>query len=128
MLRRRVLGYPIFEMMFAAVLFVGLLFALLASMKGCAKALSGGLGFTAPLSNGYSVQSANDVDIVVAPDDGYDWRTPMIRETVVELDNDSTWVIAKQHPHYDAAISGAFDYWILNTKVPKVWGPLTEKE
>lgn len=37
MLQRRSLGYPVFEMMFAAVLFVGLLFAVLAAVKGCAK-------------------------------------------------------------------------------------------
>jgi hypothetical protein len=37
MSRARSLGYPIFEMMFAAVLFVALMLAVLAAIKGCAQ-------------------------------------------------------------------------------------------
>jgi hypothetical protein len=36
MSRARFLGYPAFEMMFAAVLFVALMLAVLSAIKGCA--------------------------------------------------------------------------------------------
>src|SRR5690242_11609677 len=80
--------------------------------------LPGGSDFEAPLANGYSVHRSNAIDIIVSPQ-SYDWKTPVIGATVVELDHDSTWVIAKQRPHYDAPLSGPFRYWILNTEAPE---------
>ena len=81
------------------------------AISGCG--FPGGSDFSAPLSNGYSVHRMNADEIIVAPDDGHDWQTPIIGSKVVELDHDLTWVIAKQRPAYDAPLSGSFSYWIL---------------
>lgn len=93
--------------------------------------------FSTPLSGGYSVSRTSSHQISVTPDGGWNstsdsWDSPnrpMIEAKVIELDHDDTFVIAKrQHMAPEGPVPNAFSYWILNVKIPQVWGPLSESE
>jgi len=92
--------------------------ALIATFRAL-KGFPGGSDFRAPLANGYFIHRNNAVDIEVSPD-ARTSGTPYIPATVIELDHDLTWVIAKQHDRYGESDPRIVSYWILNTAAPKV--------
>jgi hypothetical protein len=98
----------------------------------------GASDFSAKLSNGYFVYRTSAHQIMIAPDTWSD-STPIIPTKVVELDHDDHFVIAKQqvlerrspnNPQdtYEQPKPDTFNYWILDLKTPKVFGPLTLDE
>ena len=115
---------------------------MLLSITGCDDFIPipgpGAEDFSATLPNGYFIHRTSAHQIMVAPS-GWNESTPIIPTKVVELDHDSTWVIAKQQhlrrrspsnpkDKYEEPDPGVFSFWILNTSTPQVWGPLTEAE
>jgi len=94
--------------------------------------------FHTPLSGDYYLFRTSSHQIFIAP---LEWQddTPIIPEKVIELDHNQTWVIAKQqhlrdrspddpNDSYQEPDPGNFSYWILRTRSPEVWGPLSETE
>lgn len=107
-----------------------------ATSAGC----PGLLDFSAPLTGGYFLHRTSSIDIFVASEKSWDSSTQEIPPTIIELTYDENWIIAKQLPvdlagemnkaqepfPFSKANVNAINYWILNVKVPRVWGPLSE--
>jgi hypothetical protein len=75
---------------------------------------------------------------MIAPDT-WDYRTPIIPTKIVECDFDSTFVIARQQElrrrspadpgdQYMEPTPGKYHYWILDVRLPQVYGPLNSGE
>lgn len=112
--------------------------ALLVIALGCGFG-PGASDFSAKLSNGYFVCRTSAHQIMIAPENGWTESTPIIPTKVVELDHDDHFVIAKQqilerrspnNPQdtYEQPKPNAFNYWILDLRTPKAFGPLTLEE
>lgn len=111
---------------------------LLLAAVGCDRSVAFGPGaadFSASLPHGYFIHRTSAHQIIVAPD-AWSQETPIIPTKVVELDNDDTWVIARQqhlrrrspnNPNdtYEEPDPGVFSYWILRLDKPQAWGPLS---
>lgn len=93
--------------------------------------------FSAPLCGKYHLIRSSAHTIKVSPM-SYGSSTPIIPVKVVELGHDSRFVIAKQNvlrrrspdnpqDTYMEPDPGNFQYWILDTKTPEVYGPLTKE-
>jgi hypothetical protein len=85
----------------------------------------GKLDFAVNLVGGYRLTRMNSRDVEIAPSGGGNSTTPKISATVDAVAWDTRFIIAKRH---DPSNANAVDYWILDTKVPVVYGPLTEEE
>lgn len=85
--------------------------------------------FDYKLCGGYSLmrRSAHQVDIV--PQEHND-RTPIIPEKVIEVAWDTRFILAKrQEVKKDhEPVPDQFDFWILDTKKPVVYGPLKKDD
>ena len=90
--------------------------------------------FSAPLCGAYHLIRSSAHQIQVSPM-GYGSSTPIIPVKVVELGHDARFVIAKQNvlrrrnpdnpqDTYMEPDRGDFQYWILDTAKPEVYGPL----
>lgn len=95
--------------------------------------------FHAPACGGYSIWRTSAHQISVVPDDGWTASTPIIPTKVIECDFDDRFVIAKRqglkrrspgdpNDTYEEPDPSVFDFWILDTSAPKVFGPLSEAE
>jgi hypothetical protein len=117
-----------------------LLIILIASMTGCQPVAFGpGLqDFSAALPNGYFIYRTSAHQIMIAPQ-SWNPDTPVIPTKVVELDHDNQFIIAKQqllerrnpnNPNdtYEQPKPHAFQYWILDSRLPKVYGPFSHDE
>ena len=60
---------------------------------------------------------------MIAPNGGWDEKTPVIPTKVIELAWDARFVIAKQQI---VRLGDKYQFWILDTTIPKVWGPFEE--
>ena len=82
------------------------------------------------LSNGYYFHNNSGIDRFIAPR-SWGKTTPMIPSRIVRFKEKGVYVIALREKLVvsDAGSrvrSGTFDYWILNTRLPEVYGPLTK--
>jgi len=92
--------------------------------------------FTAKLCGGYCVKQGSAYVTEVSLCLNWTHVVPFIPAKVVELGNDERFIIAKQNHlkrlspdrTYMVPVPGIFSYWILDTTIPKVYGPLTEFE
>lgn len=95
--------------------------------------------FEAPACGGYSIWRTSAHEISVVPKDGWNASTPIIPTKVIECDFDNRFVIAKRqglkrrspndpNDTYEEPDSSVFDFWILDTSLPKVFGPLSGSE
>jgi Protein of unknown function (DUF3997) len=92
--------------------------------------------FTAKLCGGYQVIQGSAHTAKVSPVNCNHKAAPFIPAKVVELGNDERFIIAKQNHlkrlspdrTYMVPVPGIFSYWILDTTIPKAYGPLTENE
>ena len=94
--------------------------------------------FSAELCGGYCVYATSAHQIHVSPS-SWNSETERIPVKVVELGHDSRFIIAKQnrlrrrYPNdpgrtYMEPDPGVYSYWILDTSIPKAYGPLTKDE
>ena len=94
--------------------------------------------FSAELCGGYYVYASSAHQIHVSPS-SWNSETQRIPEKVVDLGHDDRFIIAKQNhlkrrsPNnpsdtYMEPDPGVYSYWILDTSIPKAYGPLTEEE
>ena len=85
--------------------------------------------FDVPLCGGYYLwrKSAHQVD--VSPQ-SHDAKTPIIPEKVIEISWDTRFVLAKRQAtnKNHEPIPDHFDFWILDTKTPEVYGPLKKAD
>ena len=117
------------------------LFALAATIFGCD---GGGFGpgmydFRYAVAGNYELCRTSGDEIKVVPFDGWSDSTPRIPPKVVEIALDRTFVLAKQQhlrrrspddprDTYEEPVPGEFSYWILDTSVPKAFGPFELEE
>jgi hypothetical protein len=102
---------------------------LLVTLTGCG---AGMLDFSEEISNGYYYHSINSEDRIIAPEKWND-ETPMIPKRVVRYKNSGDWVSAKRDILLDqgdrvSVSSGKYDYWLLNTLEPRVYGPYSHAD
>ena len=94
--------------------------------------------FHAKLCGDYSIYRSSAYHIMISPG-SYNDTIPHIPTKVVEVGHDNRFIIAKRNelerrspnnPNdtYMQPTPDIFDYWILDTKIPKVYGPLTQEE
>jgi len=81
--------------------------------------------------------SAHEVQVI--PTSGYQSTTPIIPTKVIEIAWDDKFILAKQVPlltnkdtsdskKYGTPNETVINYWILDTSVPKVYGPFNSKD
>jgi hypothetical protein len=107
------------------------LFLLLAlTFIGCGKKKQpvsvgpGSLDFNLPLAGKYQLWRTSSQDVHISPR-SYDRTTPMIPTKVVEIAWDNRFILAKREA-IERLNQNTFDYWILDTSLPKVFGPFDE--
>ena len=94
--------------------------------------------FSAQLPHEYFIHRNSAHQIFVSPN-SWSPDTPIIPTKVIELDHDDRFVIAKQqllqrrspgNPNdtYEEPKPNAFQFWILDLRVPKAYGPLNDDE
>jgi hypothetical protein len=96
---------------------------------------AGQLDWSIDVGHGYHIFRPSAFKVSVSPN-SITPKSHRIPTHVIQWDFDSTFVIAKRigvMPTFeDTSISepdsNIFDYWILNTSIPKVYGPLTLDE
>ena len=92
--------------------------------------------FNFPVAGDYELCRTSGHQISVTPSGGWSDDTPIIPVKVVEIAWDDTFVLAKQQhlirrspsnptDTYEEPDPGKFSYWILDTSLPKSFGPLT---
>ncbi|MCL1920017.1 MAG: DUF3997 domain-containing protein [Kiritimatiellaeota bacterium] len=106
----------------------------------CANVGPGTDDFEAELCGGYLLfRSSVHQIIVVPPTRIWNDTTPHIPTKVVEIGHDKRFIIAKRNelerrypddPNstYMQPAHDVFDYWILDTSIPEVYGHLTQEE
>lgn len=102
---------------------------LLVVLTGCG---AGMLDFSEEISNGYYYYSTSSVNRFIAPEKWND-ETPIIPRRVVRYKDSGDWVSAKRDILLDQGdrvpiSSGKYDYWLLNTLEPRVYGPYSHAE
>jgi hypothetical protein len=117
-----------------------ILLALSATIFGCDFGFGPGMqDFDYPVAGNYKVFRSSAHQIKVVPSGGWSQNTPIIPTKVVEIAWDQTFVLVKQqqlrrrspnNPQdtYEEPDPGKYAYWILDTSLPKVYGPLTAEE
>lgn len=103
-------------------------------VTGCGPAQS---DFMHPLAGDYVLGRTSAHQVAISPQSWTD-DTPRIPSKVVEVGWDDRFILAKrQHLQrrggsttvgYEEPIEGKFDYWILDTQRPEVFGPFDEAE
>jgi len=99
---------------------------------------SGYADFSAKLVGNYSVYRTSAHQIMVTPE-SWDNSTPVIPTKVIECAIDRHFVLAKRqglkrrspnNPNdtYEEPDPSVFDYWVLDTSAPRVFGPMTQHE
>jgi len=94
--------------------------------------------FSAKLCGDYLLFRTSAYHIIISPQN-CDSTTPIIPTQVVEVGHDERFIIAKRNelerrspndPNdtYMQPTCDVFDYWILDTHIPKVYGSLTQEE
>jgi hypothetical protein len=106
-----------------------ILVLLVVTLTGCG---AGMLDFSEEISNGYYYHSTSSVNRFIAPERWND-ETSMIPRRVVRYKDSGDWVSAKRDILLDQGervpiSSGTFDYWLLNTLEPRVYGPYNHAE
>lgn len=95
--------------------------------------------FTYGLSGDYELVRSSAHTIMVVPVDGWNNEIPIIPEKVLEIAWNKQFILAKRqglkrrspdNPNdtYMEPDDSVFDYWILDTTIPQVYGPLTLEE
>ncbi len=118
-------GFGLFFFMAAAVI-------ILALVQGVGPGVQ---DFVAHIAGDYSILRSSAHQIQIASNSRID-STPIIPTKVIECDTDGRFVIAKRQglkrrsPNnpddtYEEPDPQVFDYWILDTRTPRVYGPLT---
>ncbi len=106
--------------------------SLIACTAGCG--LGGSADFRAKLAGEYSIYRSSSHQISITPE-GWSDDTPIIPTKVIECAVDRHFILAKRqglkrrNPNdpndtYEEPDPNVFDYWILDTVAPKVYGPL----
>lgn len=96
---------------------------------------AGALDFSAKIAGDYYIHRTSSHQIMIAPETWND-SVPTIPTKVIECDTDKRFIVAKrqglkrrnpndQNDTYEEPDPKDTDYWILDTAVPKVFGPLT---
>ncbi|MBI3865624.1 MAG: DUF3997 domain-containing protein [Planctomycetia bacterium] len=86
------------------------------------------------LAGDYELVQSSAHHVVVVPESGWTPETPIIPSKVVEVGTDGRFILAKrQHlKHgnggYEEPVEGEFDFWILDTRAPAVYGPFDSEE
>lgn len=98
-------------------------------LVGCG---SGSLDYSEDLGNGYYYYSNSSMDRFIAPN-VWDENTPMIPSKVVRYKKQNGYIIAEREIIKigitgSRVATGSFDYWILDTSLPKVFGPMGNGE
>ncbi|MCL1909633.1 MAG: DUF3997 domain-containing protein [Kiritimatiellaeota bacterium] len=126
------------------ILGFGLYFTIKYAIRGCIASGDWMIGpgvqdFTAELCGNYSIWRTSAHYIKISPASGrYNESTPIVPEKVVEVGHDDIFIVAKRNDlrrrglnpndNYMEPAPGVFDYWILDTSVPEVHGPMTLDE
>lgn len=95
--------------------------------------------FTKNLPNGYIVFRASSHQIKIVPEDGWNDKVPIIPTKVLKLNTYNEYVLAyrqglkEKFPNnmsdsYMIPNPNEFDFWILDTKTPKVYNNLKKSE
>lgn len=95
----------------------------------------GSFDFSVKIAGGYYIHRTSSHQIMIAPEAWND-SVPTIPTKVIECGTDKRFIIAKREglkrrsPNnpkdtYEEPDPNVIDYWILDTAVPKVFGPLT---
>jgi len=97
----------------------------------------GAQDFNLELPNDYYMHRLSVNRVFISPM-GWNSSTPIIPEKVIKLGWNNQYVVAKQEtlerrsPENPADTymipAGTFAFWILNTEIPKVYGPLNSQE
>jgi hypothetical protein len=98
----------------------------------------GSLDFSTKIAGGYYIHRTSSEQIIIAPESWND-SIPTIPTMVIECNTDKRFIIAKRqglmrrspgNPNdtYEVPDPKIIDYWILDTTLPKVFGPLTLNE
>jgi uncharacterized protein DUF3997 len=98
---------------------------------------AGHADFSAHLAGDYWLYRTSAYQIMIAPETGVDSSTPVVPTMVVECATDGRHILAKRHgmkrrspsdpsDTYEEEDSSIEDFWILDSRNPKVYGPLTE--
>ncbi|MBN2542163.1 DUF3997 domain-containing protein [bacterium] len=99
----------------------------------------GFLDFSYRVAGNYVLYRNSAEQVFVAPEGNWTGENMMIPPRIVEIGWDQKFVLAKQVPveeesgsdkdgSVDSLFAGGPRYWILDAEVPRVYGPLTEKE
>lgn len=94
--------------------------------------------FSYKVAGNYVLERTSAHQVFVVPQDGWSNETPIIPTKVVEIAWNHQFVIAKQqglkrcypdNPEntYEMPDENVFNYWILDTKQPKAYGPLDKQ-
>lgn len=95
--------------------------------------------FRAELPNGYMLYRTSAHQISIAPENAWSDETPVVPTKVIELAVIEDWALAKRqgltrrspndpNDPYMEPDPNVFDFWILDTAKPAVWGPMTKPE
>ena len=98
----------------------------------------GGPPFSTKLAGDYYIHRYSANEVKVSPR-SYGKNTPVIPPVVVALGHDDRFIIAKQNhlrrrspdnpeDTYMERDPGVYSYWIIDTSIPRAYGPLTKVE
>jgi hypothetical protein len=95
----------------------------------------GGADFSARLSGSYYLSRTSTDEVMISPET-WNYSIPTIPAKVVECAVDGRFILAKRQAFKTTGSDaedirklsepGAFDYWILDVREPRVFGPLQE--
>jgi hypothetical protein len=93
---------------------------------------AGSTDFAEDLGNGYYFYSNSSLDRFIAPKTWND-DTPIIPSKVVRYKKQNGYVIAVREiiimgSTGSRIATGDLDYWLLDTSLPRVWGPMSKSE
>lgn len=108
---------------------------LICCVEGCDIPGPGAADFSTNLAGDYFLQRSSAHEVHITPSSGWSPETPIIPTKVIECAVDRHFVLAKRQglkrrsPNnpadtYEEPDPYVFDYWILDTNAPRVFGPL----
>jgi hypothetical protein len=116
----------------------GLFVILIVWCIGCGGFGPGLSDFDYPLAGNYQLNRTSSHEITITPKDGWTDETPIIRAKVVEVAWNDRFILAKRQglkfrgsfpgDKYELPDPDKFDFWILDTQGPKLFGPFDESE